>query len=65
MTLANSGLLSIGAYSLHTWGEDRTVHYFEELEARCRMLANNPGLGRADSRRYTGSGCGPDSGCYV
>lgn len=40
-------LLQIGAYTLRQWGEDQTVRYLDELEACCRALADNPGLGRA------------------
>jgi len=43
---AEVDLLSIGAYTLRTWGEDQTVRYLGDLEARCRMLAESPALGR-------------------
>jgi toxin ParE1/3/4 len=43
---AEADLLSIGAYTLHTWGEDQAVRYIGDLEACCQMLADNPGLGR-------------------
>jgi len=38
--------LTIGAYTLHTWGESQTARYLNELEICCQKLANNPGLGR-------------------
>ncbi len=44
---AEADLLSISAYTLRTWGEDQTVRYIDDLEACCRILANNPALGRA------------------
>jgi plasmid stabilization system protein ParE len=40
-------LLSIGAYTLRTWGENQAVRYIDDLEALCQMLAGNPELGRA------------------
>jgi toxin ParE1/3/4 len=39
-------LLSIGAYTLRTWGENQAVRYIGDLEACCQMLADNPALGR-------------------
>jgi toxin ParE1/3/4 len=44
---AEVDLLGIGRHTLRTWGVDQTVRYIDELEACCRMLANNPALGRA------------------
>ena len=44
---AEADLLSIGAYTLRTWGEDQTIRYLDDLDACCRMLADNPALGRA------------------
>jgi toxin ParE1/3/4 len=44
---AEADLLSIGAYTLRTWGEDQTIRYIDDLEACCQMLADNPTLGRA------------------
>jgi len=44
---AEADLVSIGAYTLRTWGEDQTVHYLDDLEACCQMLADNPALGRS------------------
>ena len=43
---AEADLLSIGAYTLRTWGEDQTIRYLDDLEACCQMLADNPTLGR-------------------
>jgi toxin ParE1/3/4 len=44
---AEADLLSIGVYTLQTWGEVQTARYMNELEACCHMLAANPTLGRA------------------
>lgn len=44
---AEADLLSIGAYTLRTWGEDQAVRYIGDLEACCQMLADNPALGRS------------------
>ncbi len=43
---ASADLMSIGAYTLRTWGEDQAVTYIGELEVCCQMLAANPTLGR-------------------
>ena len=45
--VAEADLLSIGAYTLRTWGEDQAIRYIDDLEACCQMLADNPTLGRA------------------
>jgi toxin ParE1/3/4 len=45
--VAEADLLSIGAYTLRTWGEDQTIRYIDDLEACCQTLADNPTLGRA------------------
>lgn len=44
---AEADLLAIAAYTLRTWGEDQAIRYLDGLEACCRMLADNPPLGRA------------------
>ena len=44
---AEADLLSIGAYTLSTWGEAQTIRYIDELEACCRMLADRPAVGRS------------------
>jgi toxin ParE1/3/4 len=44
---AEADLLSIGAYSLRTWGLAQTVRYIDELEACCQRLADNPASGRS------------------
>ena len=44
---AEADLLSIGEYSLRTWGLAQTVRYIDELEACCQRLADNPASGRA------------------
>ena len=43
---AEGDLLSIGAYTLRTWGENQAVRYIGDLEACCQMLADNPASGR-------------------
>jgi toxin ParE1/3/4 len=43
---AEADLLSIGAYTLRNWGRGQAARYINELEACCRMLADNPALGR-------------------
>jgi toxin ParE1/3/4 len=50
---AEADLLSIGAYTFRTWGQDQTIRYIDELEACCLVLAGNPALGRScdDVRR--------------
>jgi toxin ParE1/3/4 len=50
---AEADLLGIGAYTLRTWGEDQALCYIDDLEACCRLLADNPELGRScdDVRR--------------
>ena len=44
---AEADMLSIGAYTLRTWGEDQTICYLDDLEACCQMLTGNPALGRS------------------
>ncbi len=44
---AEADLLSIGDYTLRTWGENQAIRYIDDLESCCQMLADNPGLGRA------------------
>ena len=45
--LAEADLLSIGVYTLRTWGEAQTISYIDELEDYCRHLADNPTSGRS------------------
>ena len=45
--LAESDLLSIGSYTLRTWGEAQTFRYLGELEACCQQLADDPASGRS------------------
>jgi len=45
--LAEADLLSVGVYTLRTWGEAQTIRYINELEACCQQLADNPALGRS------------------
>ncbi len=40
-------MLSIGAYTLRTWGEDQAIRYLSDLEEACELLTSNPALGRA------------------
>ena len=44
---AEADLLSIGAYTVRTWGENQAIRYIDDLEASCQMLADNPALGRS------------------
>ena len=43
---AEADLVSIGKYTLRTWGNVQTVRYINDLEAFCQTLADNPALGR-------------------
>jgi toxin ParE1/3/4 len=43
---AESDLLSIGNFTLRTWGRAQTIRYLTELEVCCQTLADNPALGR-------------------
>jgi toxin ParE1/3/4 len=48
---AEDDLLSIGDYTLRTWGKRtrgkaQAARYIGELEVCCQTLANNPALGR-------------------
>ena len=43
---AEADLLSIGDYTLRTWGKAQGARYLRELEVCCRTLADNPALGR-------------------
>jgi len=43
---AEADLLSIGDYTLRTWGEAQAARYIAELEVCCQTLANNPTSGR-------------------
>jgi toxin ParE1/3/4 len=44
---AKADLLSIGAYTLHTWGPLQAARYLGGLEHCATLLAGNPSLGRA------------------
>jgi toxin ParE1/3/4 len=44
---AEADLLSIGDYTLRTWGEAQVARYIRELETCCQILADNPRLGRS------------------
>jgi toxin ParE1/3/4 len=43
---AKADLLSIGAYTLQTWGAAQAERYLESLEQCSKLLAGNPALGR-------------------
>jgi toxin ParE1/3/4 len=43
---AKADLLSIGAYTLETWGTAQAERYLDSLEQCAKMLAANPRLGR-------------------
>jgi toxin ParE1/3/4 len=43
---AEADLLSIGDYTLRTWGKVQAARYVGELEVCCRTLSDNPALGR-------------------
>lgn len=43
---AETDLLSIGDYTLRTWGKAQAARYINELELCCQTLADNPALGR-------------------
>jgi plasmid stabilization system protein ParE len=43
---AEADLLSIGDYTLHTWGKAQAARYVGELEVCCQTLSDNPALGR-------------------
>lgn len=38
--------MSIGIYTLRTWGEVQTLRYLDELETCCQQLADEPASGR-------------------
>jgi len=38
--------MSIGDYTLRTWGKAQAARYLGELEVCCHTLSDNPGLGR-------------------
>jgi toxin ParE1/3/4 len=44
---AEADLLSIGMYTLRTWGKAQAARYIGALERCCHALAHNPELGRA------------------
>jgi len=43
---AEADLLSIGDYTLRTWGRGQAARYISEIEVCCQKLADNPALGR-------------------
>ena len=43
---AEADLLSIGDYTLRTWGKAQAARYIGDLEDCCQTLADNPALGR-------------------
>jgi plasmid stabilization system protein ParE len=49
---AEADLLSIGNYTVRTWGKAQAARYVGELEVCCQTLSDNPALGRVcDGRR--------------
>jgi len=44
---AKADLMSIGAYTLETWGAAQAERYLDGLERCAKMLATNPLLGRS------------------
>jgi toxin ParE1/3/4 len=50
---AEADLLGISDHTLQAWGEDQAFRYIDALESFCRLLADNPALGRScdDIRR--------------
>jgi toxin ParE1/3/4 len=51
---AEADLLGIATYTLRTWGEEQTIHYLDDLEGCCQMLADNPTLGRSSQQVLNG-----------
>lgn len=51
---AELDLLSIGEYTLRTWGPTQADRYLSQLEACCRRLAEDPLLGRPCDEIRTG-----------
>ena len=51
---AEADLLGIATYTLRTWGEEQTIHYIDDLEACCQMLADNPTQGRSSQQVLPG-----------
>jgi toxin ParE1/3/4 len=45
--LAEADFYSIGIYTLRTWGEAQADRYLNGIDDCCRLLADNPGLGRS------------------
>ena len=43
---AKTDLLSIGAYTIQTWGAAQAERYLDALECCAKLLAGNPSLGR-------------------
>ena len=43
-------MLSVGVYTLNTWGEAQTIRYIDELEDCCQHLADSPASGRPCDR---------------
>ena len=44
--LAESDLLSIGEYTMQTWGPEQAARYLDSLEVCCQRLSDEPSLGR-------------------
>lgn len=57
-------MLSIGSYTLHTWGEAQAIRYIDELEDSCQRIADIPTLGRPCDRIRPGL-CRREAGRHV
>lgn len=44
---AEADVVSIGEYTLRTWGAEQAARYINDLEACCQLLAGNVAMGRA------------------
>ena len=44
---AEADLFNIGLYTFRTWGETQADRYIRGLEDCCRLIADNPALGRS------------------
>ena len=44
---AEADLMSIGMYTVRTWGLAQSERYLNDLEACCRRLADDPAAGRS------------------
>ena len=47
---AEADLLSIGDYTIRTWGKAQAAGYLGELQVCCQTLSDNPALARSISK---------------